>query len=187
MPFRICGAEPRKSPPRTAADGVGPSQRSMTCRVDGSEVGLEADVAAAVLERRDCPAPGRGSAPCRRCRRARAPPIAIITPAAPWSVPWLPFSLMRRPNSENCSTSVSFEQPLVAQVGVERRQRRRRACPSGWRTRRSPAFVPCPACVSKPPVCTQNTRVPMPRDHRAGDRAQRQREAVVRIRHASAA
>ena len=40
-----------------------------------------------------------------------APPTAIMTPAAPWSVPWLPFSEIRRPNSENCSISVSLRRP----------------------------------------------------------------------------
>ena len=46
-----------------------------------------------------------------------------------------------------------------------------------------PPTLPCPACVSKPPVCTQYTRVPDAAHDRAGDSAQRERESVVRIRH----
>ena len=38
---------------------------------------------------------------------------ASMTVAAPWSVPWLPFSLMRRPNSENDTSRVSSSRPWL--------------------------------------------------------------------------
>ena len=40
----------------------------------------------------------------------------------PWSVPWLPFSVMRRPNSEKLQDQRVVEQALVLQIVVEREQ-----------------------------------------------------------------
>ena len=50
-----------------------------------------------------------GAVPYRPPRTA--PPMAIMIPPAPWSVPRLPFSEIRRPNSENWSISVLPSSP----------------------------------------------------------------------------
>ena len=52
------------------------------------------------------------------------------------------------------------QQALIAEIVVERGEAvvQRRHQPGV-----PPVLTPCPACVSNPPVCTQNTRVPMPR------------------------
>ena len=79
--------------------------------VHRSEIDTKRHVPTVVLKGRVVGCVGKRC--CRPIQTARQtlPPMAIMRPAAPWSVPWLPFSSTRRPNSENCKTSVSSRRP----------------------------------------------------------------------------
>ena len=79
------------------------------------------------------------------------PPIAIITLAAPWSVPRLPFSLIRRPNSENCRTSVSFSSPWF--LDPDRTPAARRSASSSALPYGRPAPRACRSRPSAPRRC----------------------------------
>ena len=152
-------------------------------RVHRAEVRLESSRRRRCSRASGWPDSDRATAPCRRSRRGPAHPIAIMTAAG----------------AVIGALAAVFED-ATAELGELQHQRVVRAvpgCGGPCRTQRTPSpnvpirlrvarrrrRFPWPACVSNPPVCTQNTRVPMPRDDRSSHGPQRQRESVVRIRH----
>ena len=183
----ICISSPRRSPGRrrdSHRSGSAPNRRRATGRARarrpiGSRFRSE--------HRRSCSrawddrAAATAAVPCRPPRTD--PPSTIITPAAPWSVPPLPFSEMRRPNSEKTITVVSLARPRLLHVAIERPQAiAERAHQVAVTAARGALFRVRVVAAGLHPVDARSDAV----DDGAGHGAQRERESVVRVGRPSA-